>query len=280
MFAGLLVDPGEIIDAGFEEAHDEIVIVRDIPFASMCEHHLVPFVGRAHVGYLPNERGQVAGLSKLARLVDVLAKRPGLQERITTAVVDTIMERLAARGALVVIEAEHFCMTMRGVRKPGAVTVTSAVRGTFRHDPRSRGEVMALVARPPRGTVGAVAMPRPVPLVRVIEASAGAQGPVRLVVSGLVDPGRLLRPWSSSGASVRACGQRLHAVSTPGALERAAGRALERADAEALVASLHAAVRAWRGPARTLPLPGGRVLALDRRPAVVGVVNVHARLLQ
>ena len=145
VFAGLLVDPADVVEAGFEEAHDEIVIVRDIPFASMCEHHLVPFVGHAHVGYLPNRRGQVAGLSKLARLVDVLAKRPGLQERITSAVVDTLMQRLQARGALVVIEAEHFCMTMRGVRKPGAVTVTSAVRGTFREDPRSRSEVMALV---------------------------------------------------------------------------------------------------------------------------------------
>ncbi|MGI8574873.1 MAG: GTP cyclohydrolase I FolE [Egibacteraceae bacterium] len=144
IFAGELSDPGDVLDVLFEEGHDELVLVRDIPLASMCEHHLIPFVGHAHVGYIPNEQGQVTGLSKLARLVDTVAKRPNLQERLTSTVADTLVEALAPRGALVVIEAEHLCMTMRGVRKPGAVTVTSAVRGIFREDPRTRAEAMAL----------------------------------------------------------------------------------------------------------------------------------------
>lgn len=145
IFAGLLVDPASVLDVTFEEGHEELVIVRDIPFASLCEHHLVPFVGRAHVGYIPNEQGQVTGLSKLARLVDVVAKRPGLQERITTTVADTLAAVLSPRGVIVVIEAEHFCMTMRGIRKPGAVSVTSAVRGLLREDSASRAEAMALI---------------------------------------------------------------------------------------------------------------------------------------
>ncbi len=145
IFAGLLVDPADVLDVVFEEHHDELVVVRDIPFASICEHHIIPFVGRAHVGYVPNVRGQVTGLSKLARLVDVIAKRPSLQERITSRIADTLEQALSPRGVIVVIEAEHLCMTMRGVRKPGAMTVTSAVRGTIRDDPRSRAEAMALV---------------------------------------------------------------------------------------------------------------------------------------
>ncbi|CAN5750084.1 MAG: GTP cyclohydrolase I FolE [Euzebyales bacterium] len=145
IFAGLLVDPGDVLDVVFEESHDELVLIKDIPFSSICEHHLVPFVGRAHVGYIPNEGGQVTGLSKLARLVDVVAKRPNLQERITSTVADTLMKQLSPRGVLVVVEAEHFCMTMRGVRKPGAVTVTSAVRGIMRDDPATRAEAMSLV---------------------------------------------------------------------------------------------------------------------------------------
>jgi GTP cyclohydrolase IA len=144
IFAGLLVDPGQVLDVVFEEGHDELVLIRDIPFASMCEHHLIPFVGRAHVGYIPNARGQVTGLSKLARLVDVVAKRPNLQERITTRIANTLVEALDPRGVIVIIEAEHYCMTMRGVRKPGALTVTSAVRGIMRDDPSSRSEAMAL----------------------------------------------------------------------------------------------------------------------------------------
>lgn len=145
IFAGLLTEPTDVLNVVFEEHHDEIVLVRDIPFASMCEHHLVPFMGRAHVGYLPNSAGQVTGLSKLARLVDLAARRPGLQERITSTVADALMKALSPRGVIVVIEAEHLCMTMRGVRKPGAVTVTSAVRGTMRDDPSTRAEAMALV---------------------------------------------------------------------------------------------------------------------------------------
>ncbi len=146
IFAGLLVDPEDVLDTMFEEGHDEIVIVRDIPFASVCEHHLVPFVGRAHVGYLPAKDGALTGLSKLARLVDVIAKRPNLQERITADVADTLERVLDPRGVIVQIEAEHFCMTMRGVRKPGAVTVTSAVRGLMRSDARTRAEAMMLIS--------------------------------------------------------------------------------------------------------------------------------------
>lgn len=146
VFAGLLVEPSQVLDVVFEEGHDEIVMVRDIPFASMCEHHLVPFVGSAHVGYLPNIRGQITGISKLARLVDLFAKRPSLQERLCNAIADTIESVLEPRGVFVMIEAEHTCMTMRGVRKPGAVTVTSAVRGIMRDDPRTRAETLQLVS--------------------------------------------------------------------------------------------------------------------------------------
>jgi GTP cyclohydrolase I len=145
VFAGLLVDPASVLDVMFEEGHEELILVKDIPFSSICEHHLVPFVGHAHVGYIPNEQGQVTGLSKLARLVDLVAKRPGLQERITSIVADTLMKGLDPRGVLVVIEAEHFCMTMRGIRKPGAITVTSAVRGIMRDDAATRAEAMGLV---------------------------------------------------------------------------------------------------------------------------------------
>lgn len=145
IFAGLLIEPSDVLSVVFEEGHDEMVMVRDIPLHSMCEHHLLPFVGRAHVAYIPNERGQITGLSKIARLVDVVAKRPSLQERLTTAVADILEETLQPRGVLVVIEARHFCMEMRGVRKPGSETVTSAVRGIFRSDQRTRAEAMALI---------------------------------------------------------------------------------------------------------------------------------------
>ncbi|HWB72378.1 MAG TPA: GTP cyclohydrolase I FolE [Egibacteraceae bacterium] len=145
IFAGLLVDPADVLDVVFEEGHDEIVIERDVPFASMCEHHLLPFIGSAHVGYLPNERGQITGLSKLARLVDLVSRRPNLQERVTTEIADVLMKVLEPRGVIVVIEAEHLCKTMRGVRKPGAVTVTSAVRGAMREDPRTREEALMLI---------------------------------------------------------------------------------------------------------------------------------------
>ncbi len=144
IFAGLRTDPEAVLDVVFEEGHDELVLIRDIPFASMCEHHLVPFIGRAHVGYIPNAQGQVTGLSKLARLVDLVAKRPNLQERITSEVADTLERALAPRGVIVIIEAEHLCMSMRGVRKPGAMTVTSAVRGIMREDPATRAEAMSL----------------------------------------------------------------------------------------------------------------------------------------
>jgi GTP cyclohydrolase I len=145
IFAGLLVDPADVLSVVFEEGHDEIVMMRDIPFHSMCEHHLVPFYGHAHVAYLPNTAGQVTGLSKLARLVDVVAKRPGLQERMTTQIADALEEALDPRGVLVILEARHLCMEMRGIRKPGATTVTSTVRGAFRKDPRTRAEAMSLL---------------------------------------------------------------------------------------------------------------------------------------
>lgn len=144
VFAGINTDPADAIDAFFGEEHyQEIVIVREIPFYSMCEHHLVPFHGQAHVGYMP--RGQVTGLSKLARLVDGFAKRPQMQERLTAQVADSLCDRLDPLGVIVVIEAEHLCMSMRGVRKPGARTVTSAVRGVMETDAKTRSEAMALL---------------------------------------------------------------------------------------------------------------------------------------
>jgi GTP cyclohydrolase I len=143
--AGLHDDPAEALRVVFEESHDEMVMVRDIPLYSLCEHHLVPFFGKAHLAYIPNTRGEITGLSKLARLVDGLAKRPQVQERLTAQVADALVSRLHPRGALVVIEAEHLCMSMRGVRKPGSITVTSAVRGIFRESMATRMEAMNLI---------------------------------------------------------------------------------------------------------------------------------------
>jgi GTP cyclohydrolase I len=143
--AGLHEDPRVHLKVTFDENHDEMIMVRDIPMYSQCEHHLIPFIGVAHVAYIPNEDGRITGLSKLARLVDGYAKRPQVQERLTAQVADAIDEVLAPRGVLVVIEAEHLCMSMRGVRKPGASTVTSAVRGLFRTDPSARAEAMRFV---------------------------------------------------------------------------------------------------------------------------------------
>ena len=143
--SGLRDDPTKVLESVFEAGHDELVMVRDIPMASICEHHLIPFIGKAHVAYIPNEQGRITGLSKLARLVDGLARRPQVQERLTTEIADAMVERLEPRGALVVIEAEHLCMSMRGVRKPGAVTVTSAVRGSFRDSMSTRMEAMNLL---------------------------------------------------------------------------------------------------------------------------------------
>jgi GTP cyclohydrolase IA len=147
MFAGLFLDPDTVLERTFDEGHDELVLVRDIPMYSQCEHHLVPFHGMAHVGYIPNAAGRITGLSKLARLVDLYAKRPQLQERLTSQVADALMHRLQPRGAIVVIEAEHLCMAMRGVRKPGSTTTTSAVRGLFKTSASSRGEVLDLMMR-------------------------------------------------------------------------------------------------------------------------------------
>ena len=142
---GANVDPGEHLQVIFEAGHDEMVMVRDIQFTSLCEHHLVPFVGLAHVAYLPNETGQITGLSKLARLVEGFARRLQVQERMTTEIVDAIERELHPRGSIVVIEAEHFCMTMRGVKKPGTTTVTSAVRGQFHRDATSRSEALQFI---------------------------------------------------------------------------------------------------------------------------------------
>ena len=144
-FAGLYVDPSEVLQTTFDAHHEEMVLVKDIEMYSTCEHHLVPFHGAAHVGYIPNSDGRITGLSKLARLVDLYAKRPQVQERLTSQVADAIMARLEPRGAIVVIEAEHLCMSMRGIRKPGARTVTSAVRGMFQSQPSTRSEAMSLI---------------------------------------------------------------------------------------------------------------------------------------
>jgi GTP cyclohydrolase I len=144
-FSGLGLIPEDVLTKVFDVDHDEMILVKDIEVYSTCEHHLVPFYGVAHVGYIPNERGQVTGLSKLARLVDVFARRPQVQERMTSQIADGMMRVLEPRGVIVVIEAEHLCMTMRGVRKPGAKTVTSAVRGDFRTSDKTRAEAMALI---------------------------------------------------------------------------------------------------------------------------------------
>jgi GTP cyclohydrolase I len=143
--AGLRQEPEDALTTVFDADHEEMVLVKDIEVYSVCEHHLVPFHGVAHVGYTPNKKGQITGLSKLARLVDVYARRPQVQERLTSQVADALMSVLEPRGAIVVIEAEHLCMTMRGVRKPGAKTVTSAVRGDFRDHAETRSEAMSLI---------------------------------------------------------------------------------------------------------------------------------------
>jgi len=144
LLGGMRLQPEEVLTTTFDMGHDEMILVKDIELWSMCEHHLVPFTGVAHVGYIPNENGRITGLSKLARLVDVYARRPQVQERLTTQVAEALMEILEARGCIVVIEAEHLCMTMRGVRKPGSKTVTSAVRGIM-HNAPTRAEAMSLI---------------------------------------------------------------------------------------------------------------------------------------
>ncbi len=145
IFAGLKEDPGKHLEIYFQdETHEELVLVKDIPFYSMCEHHFAPFFGKAHVGYLP-KNGKLTGLSKLARVVDTVAKRPQLQERLTATIAETLMEKLDPHGVIVVVEAEHMCMTMRGVKKSGSKTVTSAVRGLFNRDAKARAEAMSLI---------------------------------------------------------------------------------------------------------------------------------------
>lgn len=145
IFSGLHEDPGDHLKVVFEADHDEMVMVKDIPIYSVCEHHLVPWFGQAHVAYIPNEDGRITGLSKLARLVDGFSRRPQVQERLTTQVADCVQAVLEPRGVLVVVEAEHLCMSMRGVRKPGATTITSAVRGLMRDSVAARNEAMSFI---------------------------------------------------------------------------------------------------------------------------------------
>ncbi|MEY2403337.1 MAG: cyclohydrolase [Acidimicrobiaceae bacterium] len=145
IFEGMRVDPSEFLQTQFESDHDEMVMVRDITMYSACEHHLLPWVGKAHVAYIPSDDGRVTGLSKLARLVDAYAKRPQVQERLTSQIADELDRSLQPKGVMVVIEAEHLCMTMRGIRKPGATTVTSAVRGLFRQNVATREEAMRFI---------------------------------------------------------------------------------------------------------------------------------------
>ncbi|MCV7193781.1 GTP cyclohydrolase I FolE [Mycolicibacterium brumae] len=147
IFGGLYTDPDTVLETTFDEQHDELVLVKQIPMYSTCEHHLVAFHGVAHVGYIPGHDGRVTGLSKLARVVDLYAKRPQVQERLTGQIADAVMRKLDPRGVIVVIEAEHLCMAMRGVRKPGAITTTSAVRGQFKTDKASRAEALDLILR-------------------------------------------------------------------------------------------------------------------------------------
>jgi GTP cyclohydrolase I len=148
IFAGLHDDPSHHLTVTFEADHDEMVMVRDIPVHSMCEHHLVPFAGKAHVAYIPGDDGRITGLSKIARLVDGFAKRPQVQERLTTQIADALVDVLDPIGVLVMIEAEHFCMSMRGVKKPGSLTITSAVRGLFKSNAATRAEAMSLITYP------------------------------------------------------------------------------------------------------------------------------------
>ncbi|MGH3636429.1 GTP cyclohydrolase I FolE [Mycobacterium sp.] len=147
MFAGLYTDPDAVLNTTFDEQHDELVMIKEIPLYSICEHHLVSFHGVAHVGYIPGDDGRVTGLSKIARLVDLYARRPQVQERLTAQIANALMRKLDPRGVIVVIEAEHLCMAMRGVRKPGAVTTTSAVRGLFKSNQASRAEALELILR-------------------------------------------------------------------------------------------------------------------------------------
>jgi GTP cyclohydrolase I len=145
LFSGLHMDPREELTVGFEEGHREMIILKDIPFYSMCEHHLLPFYGVAHVGYIPNDSGRVVGASKIARVVEIVARRPQIQERMTTQIADAIVEGISPDGVGVVIEAEHLCMIMRGIKKPGSTVITSAVRGTFRSRSKTRAEFFSLL---------------------------------------------------------------------------------------------------------------------------------------
>jgi len=145
LFAGLRVDPAEVLTTTFEANHEELVLVRDIKVFSLCEHHLLPFHGAAHLGYIPGGDGRITGLSKLARLVDVFARRPQVQERLTAQIADLLMSQLQPRGVIAVLECEHMCMAMRGIQKAGSRTVTSAVRGIFKEDAKSRAEAMSLI---------------------------------------------------------------------------------------------------------------------------------------
>jgi GTP cyclohydrolase I len=144
LFAGIGKDPGKELSIFHNEQHEEMIMVKDIPFYSICEHHLVPFIGKAHIVYIPTS-GKVTGLSKLVRVIEGFAKRPQVQERLTSEIADTLVKRLTPRGVLVVIEAEHLCMSMRGVKKPGSITVTSAVRGVFAKNEKTRAEALALI---------------------------------------------------------------------------------------------------------------------------------------
>ena len=145
LFSGLHEDPASVLTVGFEEGHREMVIIKDIPFHSMCEHHLLPFFGMAHVGYIPAKDGRVVGVSKLARVVDIISRRPQLQERMTSQIADAIVRSLQPDGVAVILQAEHLCMTMRGVKKPGSNIITSATRGLFRTKVATRAEFMSLV---------------------------------------------------------------------------------------------------------------------------------------
>jgi GTP cyclohydrolase I len=145
IFAGLHIDPDDVLQTTFDAHHDELVLVKEIPLYSICEHHLVPWHGQAAVGYIPGDDGRITGLSKLARVVELYARRPQVQERLTSQVADAVMRKLQPHGVIVVVQAEHLCMAMRGVRKPGALTMTSAVRGIFKQDPRTRAEALSLI---------------------------------------------------------------------------------------------------------------------------------------
>ena len=255
IFAGLHTDPDDVLQTTFEENYDEIVLVKDIPLYSICEHHLVPWHGRAAVGYIPGPDGRITGLSKLARVVELYARRPQVQERLTSQVADAVLRRLEPRGVIVVVEAEHLCMAMRGIRKPGSMTMTSAVRGVFKDDPRTRAE--ALLAHP--GPV-AVELPRRADRICVV-------GVLNVTPDSFSDGGRFttLDDALAHAFAMRADGADL--IDVGGESTRPGARAGRRRGGDPAGAAGAARARRGRRAVQRRHLPGRRSPRRRSRPA-------------